>query len=301
MFATVLAACSDDEQETPKTHGEITLTIEITQEEKEIRLGLESLVENLLIDWGDGMTTETLTYEYDGATSGSAIHYYEPGTYTVKVSGEGIFSFGCNQCEVSELDVSKCPQLESLNCWNNKLTQLDVSQCTKLTGLYCYGNQLTELDVNQCQELEYLDCYGNQLTRLEIRCPKLNRLDCKDNQLTELDVTQCPELGGLYCENNQLTQLDVTQCPNLQDLYCEDNLLTELDVTKCVDITVLSCGGNQFDDNAMTAIYNGLPNAPSKPDFIDGEYYYHSKVYLHEGDPQGKTSILKNKDWGLII
>ena len=283
MFATVLAACSDDEQkepEVPKTHGEITLTIEITQEEKEISLWLENEVENLLIDWGDGMTTETLTYEYDGARSGSATHYYDPGTYTVKVSGEGIFSFGCNQCEVSELDVSKCPQLESLNCWNNKLTQLDVSPCTKLTSLYCDGNQLTELDVNQCQELEYLDCYGNQLTRLEIRCPKLNHLDCKDNQLT---------------------QLDVTQCPNLWDLYCEDNLLTELDVTKCVDITVLSCGGNQFDDNAMTAIYNGLPNAPSKPDFIDGEYYYHSKVYLHEGDPQGKTSILKNKDWGLII
>ena len=280
MFATVLAACSDDEQETPKTHGEITLTIEITQEEKEIRLGLESLVENLLIDWGDGMTTETLTYEYDGATSGSAIHYYEPGTYTVKVSGEGIFSFNCNQCEVSELDVSKCPQLEHLWCSYNKMTQLDVSQCTKLTRLSCDSNQLTELDVNQCQELIELSCPGNQLTRLEIRCPKLNYLLCENNQLTELDVTQYPKLWGLYCE---------------------DNLLTELDVTKCVNITDLSCGGNQFDNNTMTAIYNGLPNALYKPDFIEGEYYYYSNVYLHEGDPQGKTSILKNKDWGLII
>ena len=91
------------------------------------------------------------------------------------------------------LDVSKCPELQYLDCYNNQLTSLDVSKCPALKGLYCSSNQLTSLDVSKCPELQYLAC--------------------SSNQLTSLDVSKCPELRELYCDGNQLTSLDVSGCP----------------------------------------------------------------------------------------
>ncbi|CAJ0842074.1 10736_t:CDS:2 [Entrophospora sp. SA101] len=44
------------------------------------------------------------------------------------------------------LDLSQCPNLTSLNCYDNQLTTLDLSQCFKLAELNCSDNLLTSID-----------------------------------------------------------------------------------------------------------------------------------------------------------
>ena len=63
-----------------------------------------------------------------------------------------------------ELDLSRYPNLEVLNCRINDLTELDLSHTPELTKLFCSQNQLTELDLSHTPELTDLWCYGNQLT-----------------------------------------------------------------------------------------------------------------------------------------
>ena len=43
--------------------------------------------------------------------------------------------------------------LEVLNCENNQLTELDLSKNPNLTDLYLQGNQIKELDISACPKL----------------------------------------------------------------------------------------------------------------------------------------------------
>ena len=154
----------------------------------------------------------------------------------------------------------------------------------------CSDNNITALDVTKCTTLVCLSCGDNQLTSLDVsKCPELYLLECTNNQLTLLDVTQCPKLARFVCFNNQLTSLDVTKCTNLMWLNCSDNQLTSLDVSKCPTLRELYCGGNNFDNNAMNAIYNGLPDQKGDD--------YHGIINLYKDDAKGNTTIALNKNW----
>ncbi|SVA95373.1 uncharacterized protein METZ01_LOCUS148227, partial [marine metagenome] len=48
---------------------------------------------------------------------------------------------------ITSLDLSGCPSLESISCQNNQLTYLDLSGCPSLTYISCYNNQLTHLNM----------------------------------------------------------------------------------------------------------------------------------------------------------
>ena len=62
---------------------------------------------------------------------------------------------------LTELDLSRYPNLETLDCSANELTKLDLSHTPELTQLWCYENQLTELDLSHTPELTKLQCSNN--------------------------------------------------------------------------------------------------------------------------------------------
>ena len=156
-------------------------------------------------------------------------------------------SLGCLFNQLTELDLSNCPNLTYLSCVKNQLTELDLSPCPNLTSLDCSSNQLTELNLSPCPKLEGLDCPGNQLAKLELSpCSKLKRLDCSYTQLTELDLSPCENLITLHCNYNQLTELDLSPCPKLDWLHCFYNQLTKLNLSNCSNLMVLSCNNNQL-------------------------------------------------------
>ncbi len=169
------------------------------------------------------------------------------------------------------LDVSNCPMLDSVVCWDNRITALDVTGCGALTELYartnlipaldlsdnplleilsCGENPLSELDVSANPALWYLYCYGTDVAEIDLANNRaIRHMNLSSNALTELDVTGCPELQIFYCLGNELTELDVSGNPHLFSLYCNDNSIAELDVSNHTELTILDCYGN-----GMTAL-----------------------------------------------
>ncbi len=152
-----------------------------------------------------------------------------------------------DQNELTELDVTKCPDLYYLSATDNQLTAIDVSNCLKMYRLNLNYNKLTAIDVSKLTGMKEFGCASNQLTSIDVsKNTELDTLAVFVNQLKELDVTKCTHLVGLYCDKNQLTELEVTNCPQLGELTCNENLLTELDVTNCPQLKILDCNGNQL-------------------------------------------------------
>jgi Leucine-rich repeat (LRR) protein len=77
--------------------------------------------------------------------------------------------------------------LGALGCNNNQLTSLDVSQCQNLRVLECHSNKLTSLKLTE--NLEYLECSGNFLTDLNLSPGKLTFLNISDNNFPEQDLS----------------------------------------------------------------------------------------------------------------
>jgi hypothetical protein len=110
-------------------------------------------------------------------------------------------------------------ELESLNCDNCNLSELDVSNNPKLKLLYCGGNYLTELDLSENLELEALRCYVNDLSELDVsKNRNLQSLRCTTNRLEALDVSENPKLKELECSRNKISALDVSHNKDLEVL-----------------------------------------------------------------------------------
>ena len=58
---------------------------------------------------------------------------------------------GCNDNELTSLDISQNTALIKLQCATNQLNSLDISPHTALTEFGCYNNPLTCIQVNQTQ------------------------------------------------------------------------------------------------------------------------------------------------------
>ena len=153
----------------------------------------------------------------------------------------------CNNCQLTDLDLSTNRLLDTLSCQNNQLQVLNVANNLMLTELSCGGNQLTALDVSNCPALESLSCGDNQLSELNITGnTALRFLFCRNNQLTEIDVHDKTSLRFFYTENNLLKTLDVSNCPDLTYFLCNDNQLEEIDVSKNSSLWLFSCQNNQL-------------------------------------------------------
>ncbi len=81
--------------------------------------------------------------------------------------------------------------LEELYCRSNKLTELDVTKNPELYELHCRNNNLDKLDATKNPGLKYLFCEYNALAELDVtKNPKLSSLHCTNNNLTKLDLSK---------------------------------------------------------------------------------------------------------------
>ena len=98
----------------------------------------------------------------DGTLSESEIN----AVTTINVSGDGISSLQ---------GIGLFVNLRTLNCMNNQLTSLDISGNPALESLNCSFNYLTELDLSRNPELDYLECESNHLTNLDFSNTRLTQ------------------------------------------------------------------------------------------------------------------------------
>lgn len=165
----------------------------------------------------------------------------------------------CYQNDLTELDLSVCPRLDTLNCAVNKLKALNLSNCSKLKWIRCDQNQLSELDVSACTELELLICSSNKITTLDVSaCREIMDFECHYNNLTKLDVSNNKKLVKLYCDYNQLTELDLSKNTKLEMCSCNKNRITKLILSKDNVLNTLNCSTNQLYGAAMDHIVENL-------------------------------------------
>jgi hypothetical protein len=140
-----------------------------------------------------------------------------------------IVFLGCNNNDITSLDVSNNKSLTSLNCYYNPLTNLNVSGASALKSLFCYGHELTNLDISNNLNLERLSVNGGKLGTIDVsKNTKLTFLSCNNSKLTTLDVSNNTALTSLYCGWNDLTSLDISINNSLTSLFCSYNDLTNL-------------------------------------------------------------------------
>ena len=200
--------------------------------------------EDVFIEFKDRNFLEALIGEGVDTNGDGRISEKEASVVTSLVVGErrisqmdeiryfrALTNLSCPENQLTSLDVSSLPVLETLTCGSNKLTSLKVNPT--LTGLWCGDNQLTSLDISKCVALSDLGCQSNRLTSLDVsNCPALDELGCGHNQLMSLDVTKNLDLEILSCSSNQLTSLDISKCKWMQALSCEKNQLKEIRIYK---------------------------------------------------------------------
>ena len=185
---------------------------------------------------------------------------------------------GCEDCELTELDLSKNTALTFLDCSDNNLTSLNVSNNALLDSLDCCYNNLTELNVSKNTALRGLYCYENELTSLDLT---------KNTALEELDF-----------EFNNITSIDLSNNVALKILYCAGNGITSLDVSKCTALEMLQCGPNKISGQNMDDLIGGLPqNTTStlyKFNVIDTSY---TKFTEENVCTKSQVAALKAKGW----
>ncbi|WP_352421151.1 hypothetical protein [Proteiniphilum sp.] len=164
-------------------------------------------------DGSEDITAFNIYRDYKLATAKQSVSVYGDITYFAAASNE-----------LSALDVSGNPSLQTLNVPLNGLYTLDLSKNTALVRLDVSGNRLSSLNVSQNNALTTLWAFDNQLSTLDVsRNSALAFLDVSGNSLTSLDVTKNAELSRLLCYNNQLSVLDISQNSKLNRLWAFDN------------------------------------------------------------------------------
>ncbi len=176
-------------------------------------------------------------------------------------------------CLLTELDVSACPKLTILSCKNgdfiwaaggggnfenkNQLTELDLTKNPELFYLYCTYNAIETLDLTGNPKLEALDCSANALTQLDLSTnTALKQACCSANPLTVLTLGTLPALTDLECYRGSLTELDVSGCAALETLGCAANAFQTLALRDNANLRILRC-----DMNRLTALdLSGAPN-----------------------------------------
>ena len=182
---------------------------------------------------------------------------------------------------VSSIDVTNCPKLEALSVQQiDAITEIDVTKNPNLKSLQISGDKITELDITQNPLLKTLDV-GCSITKLDVTDkPNLTRLDCRGSSLlTELDVSRNTLLESLYLDFcTGITALDLSNTPLLETLWCKglpmgyinlenQTLLTDFRAPKSIGIQpgiigeTLDLSGimpENFDPSRMVSIGNAV-------------------------------------------
>ena len=158
--------------------------------------------------------------------------------------------------ELTELDLSKNPEITGVWVSNNNFTKLDFTANAKtLEWVYCFDNPtLKTLNLNGCKKLSYLECSECNLGVLDVsQFTELEHLICASCGLKELDLSKNTKLSHLdafnnpgngydYPLNNKLTKLDLSHNPKMKRLDIWANYdLKNVDVSVCPGLQYYNC------------------------------------------------------------
>ena len=138
--------------------------------------------------------------------------------------------------------------IEEIRCYFNKLEELDVTGCPKLKLLYCWNNHLTSLDLSNNRFLTDLKCAQNDFSNgLDVSaCPELRYFACNDSWLPTIDISNNTKLIEFICQRNMLSNIDLSMNKDLVILRCDQNYINSIDVSNNTELKIFDCGSNQI-------------------------------------------------------
>lgn len=103
---------------------------------------------------------------------------------------------------LSTLDLSNCPNLESISISSNQINILNLDNVNYVKNFNCEGNSLSTLDVNSMFNLKNLSCKNNQL----------NSFSTKNGIIEEyIDFSGNPNLNSICSDENEVVYIQ-NQC-----------------------------------------------------------------------------------------
>lgn len=180
-----------------------------------------------------------------------------------------------NSTHVSEVDVTKNPELERLDLgminemdeefnMTYTLSSIDVTKNPKLKYLDITYSNVDQIDVTKNPELEELHVFMSKISNLDLsNNKKLRRLDANNTNLEKVDVTKNLELFALNLEYTDVSSVDVTKNPKLYEIYLTgDDKITSINLTKNPKLGHLRVSGTNIHsldlsgNKELAAFYN---------------------------------------------
>lgn len=158
-----------------------------------------------------------------------------------------------NNTLIEAVDVSHNPKLFALNLDDSKLKSLDVSHNPELYEVYVSNTGVTELDVSHNPDLTHIRVSGTQITNLDVtHNPKLAAIYFNNTKIKSLDLSKNPKMFEIFCYGSEIGELDLTMFPELNSIECYDTPIRKLNVSKCPKLSGLTCNNTQITELDVT-------------------------------------------------
>lgn len=110
-------------------------------------------------------------------------------------------------CMLTQLDITSCPELNTLNISGNRIKSLDLGNNRLISCLYIAENPFTELDMAFLPNISQLDISNTRISRIDL----LSSYFLKSFKASET-LLEFVDFNGLQAE--RMTLVDLRNCPN---------------------------------------------------------------------------------------
>lgn len=166
----------------------------------------------------------------------------------IVINGDITF-FACNENDLTEVNVSECASIDTMQVIFNKLKTLDLSANKKLKNVFCYGNKIETLTLGELPELQKLLCHANSLNSIDLSgLRNLRKCWISDNPIQQIDLSANELLEDFSCSNTPISELDLTGAKALKWLNCSASGIKNINVKNCPDLEVLYCSELKIDN-----------------------------------------------------
>lgn len=203
---------------------------------------------------------------------------------------EAIQDFQISGVEADEISFSEMAQLKSLSLSNSAVSEVDLTGCPELkslniicTSISAYEPQLKSLDLSGNPKLETLTLGSSfykqgQLTSIDLsQNTALQTIVIGNNKLTSITLPAGAELTQLSLEQNELTELDLSVLGSLKSIQVNNNQLKSLDLSKMVEGSSINVNvsNNQLEELTIPVPVRALEaqnNQLTKVSIVDATY-----------------------------
>ena len=184
--------------------------------------------------------------------------------------------------------------LKQLNLSGNELTELDLSKFPNLYFLSVNDNKLRTFDLSKAKKLGLALLAGNNMKEITIDNPDLWNLDLSKNAFESVSLDKAPALEQLWLNDNKLTKVDISKNTNITVLNLVKNKLR----FSTMPIAVDSDGKNKFykysynlQEPLDVKCIDGKVDLSSEAN-VDGEpttfRWFVDHINVVDGEPQGE-------------